>query len=362
MPLRKLNQNERLVLCGLTRFPLLNDRELAERLGMNTSTLTAIRHRLYAKGLYRKVRIPLPFPLGVEMLAACFAVYNPSVMQQTYSQSLERMIPGQSEAFWSIRESGQDLTLYMSRNYTSVKRHVEDLEEMYVHGRVILEEVQHLICFPGDLLHNAILFDYSTLLEREFKVTLEGEGTRVRWRNGWGDGVTLTDTEKIVYLNLVRYPEKTDKWISERTGVSRYTIARSKRKFEMNNLLRTVTIPDIKALGFEMLVFAHAKFNLRAGPEERSEMLREVLEIKPPILLLNGKTEAVSIDVYRDFESFRGTVNRLSMIYREHPIFVREPMRIMFSVPNMRVIKDFDFSGFISGVVGVNETKVRRSG
>jgi len=354
-----LISTEKLVLYGIVRFPLLNDRELADRLKMKTSTLTAIRHRLEKREMYRQVRFPFLFDHDVEMLAASFAVYNASILERSYSQMIEEQISDQPEAYWSIRESGQDLVLFMSRNLTDVKRHIEELEQIYVHGRVVLEEVQHLICFPKELIKSTILFNYAPPLKNEFSIGPADIDERedAEKRPISGDMPALTKTEKRVYVNLVRYPSMTDKWISERSGISRYTIAKAKDKFESEGLLRTLKIPNIKALGFEMLVFAHGKFNLRASVEEKDEMLREVFSVKPPVFLLNGRTEAISIDIYRDFEEFRSTVNRLSMIYREHPIFIREPTRIMFSVPNMKVVQEFSFDRFVEKTLGIRVEK-----
>lgn len=351
-----LISTEKLVLYGIVRFPLLNDRELADRLKMKTSTLTAIRHRLEKKDMYHQVRFPFLFDQDVEMLASSFAVYNASILDRSYSQMIEERISTQPEAFWSIRESGQDLVLYMTRNYSEVKRHVEDLEQIYVHGRVVLEEVQHMICFPYELLMSTTMFNYAPLLKGEFDISSKDidEKETSEKRPKMEGARTLTKTEKKVYLNLIRYPSMTDKWISERSGISRYTIAKAKDRFESSGSMVTLKIPNIKALGFEMLVFAHGKFNLRASVEEKEEMLREVFSVKPPVYLLNGKTEALSLDIYRDFEEFRSTVNRLSMIYREHPIFIREPTRIMFSVPNMKVVKEFAFDKFVEKILSIS--------
>jgi len=350
-----LISTEKLVLYGLVRFPTLNDRELAERLKMKTSTLTAIRHRLQEKNMYREIRIPLLFKHNVEILASSFAVYNASLLDPSYNRMIEDSILSQPEVFWGIRESGQDLSFYMANNYSDVKRHVESLEEIYIHGRVVLDEVQHLICFPYQLLESMIFFNYAPLLKSEFNLSLKEVDDRpdVEIKFNGVEVCDLTRTEKIVYSYLIKYPSMTDKWISERSGVSRSTIARAKERFESEGLMMTLRIPDVKALGFEMLVFAYGRFNLKAKPEEKREMLKEVFNVKPPIYLLNGRTEAISIDIYRDFEEFRSAVSRLSMIYREHPIFVREPTRIMFSIPNMKVVKEFAFDRFIEKVLGV---------
>jgi hypothetical protein len=149
----------------------------------------------------------------------------------------------------------------------------------------------------------------------------------------------------------VRDPDVTDKTLSEKTGISRYTIAKSKEKFETTGILRTVRIPNFTKLGFEMMVYAHGRFNLQADEKDRLAHLREVEDVKAPFLFVYGATEAVSLDLYHDFEEFRKTVNQLSSIYQEHPIFVREPQRVLYSVREMKVLRDCDFVPFVAQVL-----------
>ena len=74
----RLNKNEKLVLYGLVKYPLFNDRELAEKIKLKMTTVTAIKNRLKKNGYYYTVRIPVLQNLGCELLMASLLSFNPT--------------------------------------------------------------------------------------------------------------------------------------------------------------------------------------------------------------------------------------------------------------------------------------------
>jgi DNA-binding MarR family transcriptional regulator len=345
-----LIQSEKQVLYGLVRFPLLNDRELAEKLDMKLPTLTAIRHRLERMDFYRQVRVPFLFSHGAEMFASAAFTYNASVLREEHARAIESRLRAQPEIFWAARESGQDLALYLSSSFTDLRQNIEGLEEMYVKSRAAQEAGQNVGVFPYRLGRCFSIFEFAPMLRQSLGIEgFEQDDTPKKLAEI--PPVKLTRTERQVLLGLVRDPDVTDKTLSEKTGISRYTIAKAKEKFESSGILRTVRIPNFTKLGFEMLVYAHGRFNLQAEEKDRLAHLGEVEEVKAPFLFVYGATEAVSLDLYHDFEEYRKTVNQLSSIYQEHPIFVREPHRILYSVREMKVLRDCDFVPFVEKVL-----------
>ena len=65
---RGLLRSEKLVLYGLVKYPLLNDRELAEQLDMKMSTLTAINNQLKENDMFYSVSVPDFSMLGNELM------------------------------------------------------------------------------------------------------------------------------------------------------------------------------------------------------------------------------------------------------------------------------------------------------
>ena len=93
-------------------------------------------------------------------------------------------------------------------------------------------------------------------------------------------------------------------------------------------------IPDLQKLGFEMLVFDHAKLNLRVSENHRKEIFRDLVGIKPPILLAIGGNDVTALTAYENFKTYRRCINHFSEIYKQDDIFLMEPNRMMFSRPS----------------------------
>jgi len=68
MSRNELSNNEKLVLYGLTRYPLDNDRQLSEKVNLKMSTITAIKNRLKTRNYYFTARIPMLNDLGCELV------------------------------------------------------------------------------------------------------------------------------------------------------------------------------------------------------------------------------------------------------------------------------------------------------
>src|SRR5512136_700682 len=104
MAKRGLTPNEKQVLYGLVRHPVLNDRELSELLDVKVSTVTAIRRRLRHAEYFTTRRVPMMHRLGWELLKDRF--------------------PG---LFHVVASSDHLSFLGFAHNYTAARREADDL-------------------------------------------------------------------------------------------------------------------------------------------------------------------------------------------------------------------------------------------
>ena len=86
-----LTENEKQVLYGLVRYPLLNNRELSEVLGLKQSTVTVIHRKLKERGYVKTVRIPLLQEFGCEVLAVTYGTFSSSVPLKTRLQMSKKL-------------------------------------------------------------------------------------------------------------------------------------------------------------------------------------------------------------------------------------------------------------------------------
>ena len=111
--------NEKAVFYGLTRYPYFNDREIAERIGINLSTVTAIRQRLRKNGYFRTIRVPMLQNFGCELLSILYTNFNPVIPLHQRIKITEENIEVSEELFFSLGELEKGFSLSLSENYTT---------------------------------------------------------------------------------------------------------------------------------------------------------------------------------------------------------------------------------------------------
>ena len=110
-----LTKNDKLVLYGLVLYPLLNNRELSETLGLKQSTVTVIHRKLKERGYIRTVRIPLMQNLGCEMLAVTYSTFSSSMSLKTRLRISADIAEKHDEMIWALSDATQGLSLQLSR-------------------------------------------------------------------------------------------------------------------------------------------------------------------------------------------------------------------------------------------------------
>ena len=104
-----------------------------------------------------------------------------------------------------------------------------------------------------------------------------------------------------------------------------------------------------------MMVFDHAKLNLRINAEHRKEIMQDLIDIKPPIMLAIGGKDVIALTAYEDFDTYRRCVNSFSEVYKQDDIFQKEPKRLFFSLAEMEVLKNQEYSPIVSKILGIRE-------
>ena len=140
--------------------------------------------------------------------------------------------------------------LGMAPDFSTWHRTYGDLRHALKRANLLGGTDIHVTLFP--LSHSLLpnFFDYSHMLAVAFdlddKVSFRSELEK-------GEPVTLTVKEREVLKGLVRFPELSDKALSGRVKVSRQAVSKMRREFHETGLLRTVRIPNVRALGFDLL-------------------------------------------------------------------------------------------------------------
>ena len=368
---KPLSDREKRVLYEIVKHPEFTDNNLAERTRIKLSTVTAIRRRLKKNGIYRMVRIPCLQFLGAELLAVNYSVYNATAPMEKRLETGRKFASDHKEVFWAINEYVQSVAFHFSRNYTDILSNIIELERHHSEQGYLDEGGIDLMTFSFKLTQIHSLFDFTPLLANSFGFPEDdernedmenGNGERMRNEPDHHDGQymtgvpNLTQLGKQVYYNLVKHPEMTDTELSEIISVSQRTITKFRKQFKEEGLIRTVAVPNLEKLGFKMMVFDHAKLNLKVKGDQRNIILQAIMGIKPPITFIVGSSDVVALTVYEDFATYRRSINRFAEVYKYEKIFVKEPKRLLFSLSEMDMIKDHVYSPIVAKILGIEET------
>jgi len=124
----------------------------------------------------------------------------------------------------------------------------------------------------------------------------------------------LRKNELAVLLELVKGARRSDREIARAIGVSQPTVTRTRTKLEKEGWVREYgVIPDLKKLGYELLVFTFMSFS-----EDRPELFdkaREWVEKQSCVILANNGEglgmNSLMVSLHRDYASYSRLLTQL---------------------------------------------------
>ncbi|MBN1280269.1 MAG: hypothetical protein JXA00_01325 [Candidatus Thermoplasmatota archaeon] len=349
MTIPLLTKNEKKVLYGMTAYPAVTDSELSERLSVKLSTLTSIKRRLATQGYYRVLMVPLVNRLGCELLAITYMQFNPVIPLRERLKTTKRTIEVFDEIFFSVGEEEKGFSVSLSQNYTNIGRINDIRTEVFGKPGLLEKEYPHEAIFPFATSQVHRFFEFSSVLQQLFggeqlpllSSTTEAFGTTTT--------VELTSKEKKVYAALVEHPTATTQFIGDRVGLSRHTVARMKRQFFEENMLRMVTLPNLQMLGLDILTLYHFHFNPHKAPSSE-----ELLALNSPstVLYASRKFEAVLVSAYPTYQEYKQDEMDKIRFVKEQNLFSTPPFISAYMVDRMALIKAFDFAPLVNKILG----------
>jgi DNA-binding MarR family transcriptional regulator len=354
----KLNYNEKLVFYGMLRYPLLNDRELADKLKLKMTTVTAIKNRLKKNRYYSTIRVPVLENLGTELFCVMQTRFNPAIPEKEIIEKLGLITQYLPEFFYGAYDSGEGFGLALAHNYTEM---LETIEKTIMGGRkerfIEFDDMplNNFIFFP---LSNCIIynfFNFAPLLSREFKITLGDEPDTLEPSIPKPKDVSLTNIEKRVLYGLVNYPELPDSKISDKINITRQVISKLKKSFEDDGIMKTIRIPNLKLLGYDIIALSHQHFNPLTPIPKRKKGIKMILENLPIILDIAGNLDSFIMAVCKDFREFQEFKNQAISFYKKEEFLIGEPDINIYSIPNINIITNHSYGPIIKKIFDIKD-------
>ena len=295
--------------------------------------------------------IPKLQNMGCQMLVVIYTNFNPLIPLVERVAITGKTIEVFDEIFFSVGEQDKGFSLSLSRDYGTIGR-INDIRTQTFGGRGLLEEeYPNMVVFPFDISRVYRFFDFTPLLTRNFKLDYEMGDEISTFYLTEKEKVVFSDTEKNVYCMLVSNPELSDMDIGIELGVSRHTVSRLRRKFEENDLLREITLPNLQKLGFEILAFYHIRFDPRNPPDMDKDEAASLMS-DSTVFFANRMFEAVMISVYCDYDDYKNDMMKIMQILKENKWVAQDPIIRTYGLNTMVFIKDFKFAPITHKIVG----------
>lgn len=348
MAKRGLTSNEKQVLYGLVRHPVLNDRELSELLSVKVSTVTAIRRRLRRAEFFVTRRIPMMNRLGWELLIGGHARLELTQGPQALPRLREALKDRLPSLFHVAASTDHMSFLAFAHDYTSARADVNELRQTLDRAKLLGGGDVMFSVFPLSLSIVPTFFDYSHALALAFdiedRMTTKVEHAKV------GD-IELSRKETEVLKGLVRYPELSDKALAGRVKVSRQAVSKMRREFEDEGLVRTARIPNLRLLGFDLYVSAFARFAPSSTLKSRADAFDRLLRSSPTFFLVSDDAEIAVIGSARTYEQFSTLRSGLTKYFEEKQHLAGDPAVYVGLTSTTDILRNCDFGPLVQGVM-----------
>lgn len=347
MAKRGLTGNEKQVMYGLVRHPVLNDRELSELLDVKVSTVTAIRRRLRRAEYFVTRRIPMMNRLGWELLIGGHARIGAAPGLQALPR-LRETLRDRFPTLFHVAASSEHMSfLGFAHNYTTARSEVDDLRQGLDRAKLLADGDLDFSAFPLSLSIVPSFFDYSHALALAFDID---DRMAVKPDHAKVGDLELSRKETEVLKGLVRYPELSDKALAGRVRVSRQAVSKMRREFEAEGLLRTARLPNLRLLGFELYVHASAHFTPSSTVRSRLEAFDRLLKTSQTFFLASDDAELIAIGAARTYEQFSTLRSALTKYFDEREHLAGDPEVFVGLTSATEMLRNCEFGPLVQGL------------
>jgi len=350
---KKLSGNEEKILYGQVRFPLLNDRELADTLDFKMTTLTAIKNRLKKNGYLSKLRIPMFNKFDCELLQVSFGSAFPLEPGSDMWKLILKGDRTKPRCFLALKDLHQNFFLQVFKNYTEANLINNRLQKSLSKFRFYDEAGFRRILFPYQLVRSTNYFDYGDVLKQTFGITDKVVRGGNQEANKTSKPVKLSKLDKKILYGLVKYPSLADSTICKKINTTRQAVARMRKKLEKDGIMKTVKVPDLGKMGYRMFVLYNITLDSNKNKQVIKEGMNKISEIMPPVFQISGERQNVHLSAFHDFEHYQNATNEFISFFTEKELFAEPPVSVPFSMPSSKTSFKLDCSGVIKNILGV---------
>jgi PAS domain S-box-containing protein len=295
-----LTDREKLVLWGFCRYSLLNDEELANKLGLKRSTLTAIKNRLKGKNWFSLNYIPNFCKLSCQF----FTIFDAN-FKGDKGRGLD-LVKKNLNVVMSNYQDDKLLAGFTSDKYVDIKRFLEQVAD--------INGLKHRInenSFFYDL-DDVFLYDVSGLVNSLFGLNRKERPTVYKFKNG---AESLSINEKRVLHAVIKDPGMSSAEIAKKIWTSKPTVIKVKKKLLDEDYIYPYVSLDFRKMGFLYM----ARFSFEFDSDSSMWANKESRDVRV-VLRIVGKKRMTKIMLFASEEEYEEEVDVIKGVYRKKGI------------------------------------------
>lgn len=155
--------------------------------------------------------------------------------------------------------------------------------------------------------------------------------------------IPLTEKDKQVLYGLIRYPEKNDIVLSKKLAVKRSTFTGIRNKLEKEGFIKTIRVPNMPSLGYELLTVSYCNFTGNLQDAEAAELFEQESACPEYFHTLTTGMEHYSFAASRNITEYMEKTNRIN---EEHDCrgIMKECHTIYFPYRLTDILTSFNYS------------------
>ncbi|MBS3087388.1 PAS domain-containing protein [Candidatus Pacearchaeota archaeon] len=332
-----LTDKEKVVLWGFCLWPLLNDDELASKLELKRSTLTAIKNRLKGKDWFSLKYIPNFSKLGCQFFGVFDGVLGGGRMKKLDLEILKKT----PEVILCNYHEDKFFGVFVSDKYVEFRKFLEKFEN---ENKEMLRLGFNENSFFYDL-EDFELRDFSEIVNSLFELGRKEKAVVYDFK---GRPEELNVNEKRVLHAMIRDPDMSSADIAKKVWVSKPTVIKIRNKLIDEGFVYAMVIPDFKKLGLGFFGRLCYEFDsdLPVDVKKKGDISRTVLRV-------NGKRKVTKFILFSSEEEYVGEVDLIKESYRRSGVYFKLDCEI-FEMQK-RGKKNFDLEPFVNELLFGNE-------
>ena len=332
-----LTDKERVVLWGICRFPLLNDEELAGKLELKRSTLTAIKNRLKGKGWFSLKYVPNFSKLGCQFVG----VFDGGAGKGRIRGINSKLLKSVPEVVLSNYQNEKFFGVFVSDKYVEFRKFLERFEEENKEA-LRLGFNEHSFFYD---LEDFELRDFSEVINSLFSL---GRREKAKIFDFKGMPEELNINEKRVLHAMVRDSSMSSAEIAKKVWISKPTVIKIRNKLIDEAYIYAMVLPNFRKLGFQYFGRLTYEFDsdLPSDIKRKGDVSRTVLRV-------NGKRTVVKFILFASEEEYIEEVDLIRDAYRKSGVYFRLDSEVF--AMQKRGKGNFDMEPFVNELLFSDE-------